>query len=258
MTEDYFLEPIRRYLADDQPRLAYADWLEENGHAAQAEFIRVQCDLAETDLGHHDELCGPNIGCVHWCPVLIRETQKADLARREEFLLNDNWRDWLEGLQHVLRADTNLFTAGFSGSVLRVAVTFRRGFITTVDGNMADLIGVEDGSGFMPRPGLLPVVMAHRMSAVERVRVTDKSPLYLQEEEGSFSWFIDRERDPNLMNCDDPAHRIPRRVFDGLRFGRRSERPSGGAQRTYSTVDIALADLEAAVLGIARRKAEVF
>jgi uncharacterized protein (TIGR02996 family) len=32
---------------EDVPRLMYADWLEEHGDAARAEFIRVQCRLAE-------------------------------------------------------------------------------------------------------------------------------------------------------------------------------------------------------------------
>jgi len=31
--------------ADDTPRLVYADWLEENGRAEEAEFIRVECRL---------------------------------------------------------------------------------------------------------------------------------------------------------------------------------------------------------------------
>lgn len=31
--------------ADDTPRLAYADWLEENGHSEEAEFIRLGCQL---------------------------------------------------------------------------------------------------------------------------------------------------------------------------------------------------------------------
>src|SRR5262249_44868579 len=35
----------------DAPRLVYADWLEEHGDAARAEFIRVQCELARLDDG---------------------------------------------------------------------------------------------------------------------------------------------------------------------------------------------------------------
>jgi uncharacterized protein (TIGR02996 family) len=47
-----FLEAIRDNLDDDGPRRIYADWLEENGDPARAEFIRIQCDLAR--LGPED------------------------------------------------------------------------------------------------------------------------------------------------------------------------------------------------------------
>ena len=32
--------------ADDLPRLVYADWLDDHGHAVRAEFIRLQCEIA--------------------------------------------------------------------------------------------------------------------------------------------------------------------------------------------------------------------
>lgn len=35
---------------DDTPRLAFADWLGENGQGERAEFIRVQCELARVDM----------------------------------------------------------------------------------------------------------------------------------------------------------------------------------------------------------------
>jgi uncharacterized protein (TIGR02996 family) len=38
---------IRLNPADDTPRLVYADWLQEHGEEARAEFIRVQCALAK-------------------------------------------------------------------------------------------------------------------------------------------------------------------------------------------------------------------
>jgi uncharacterized protein (TIGR02996 family) len=37
--------------ADDAPRLVYADWLEERGRAEDAEFIRVQIELARRGFG---------------------------------------------------------------------------------------------------------------------------------------------------------------------------------------------------------------
>jgi uncharacterized protein (TIGR02996 family) len=39
---------------DDTPRLVYADWLDENGHEEEAEFIRLECRLEES-LPDHPE-----------------------------------------------------------------------------------------------------------------------------------------------------------------------------------------------------------
>lgn len=41
-----FIASIQDAPEDDVPRLVFADWLEENGESARAEFIRVQCELA--------------------------------------------------------------------------------------------------------------------------------------------------------------------------------------------------------------------
>jgi uncharacterized protein (TIGR02996 family) len=40
-----FLRAIAENPDDDLPRLVYADWLDEHGEPARAEFIRVQCEL---------------------------------------------------------------------------------------------------------------------------------------------------------------------------------------------------------------------
>jgi uncharacterized protein (TIGR02996 family) len=41
---------------DDTPRLIYADWLDENGQAERAEFIRVQCRMARaTEFSWEDD-----------------------------------------------------------------------------------------------------------------------------------------------------------------------------------------------------------
>jgi uncharacterized protein (TIGR02996 family) len=40
-----FLRDIKERPDDDTPRLVYADWLDEQGDADRAEFIRVQCEL---------------------------------------------------------------------------------------------------------------------------------------------------------------------------------------------------------------------
>jgi uncharacterized protein (TIGR02996 family) len=41
-----FLADIVANIDDDTPRLVYADWLDERGEEARAEFIRLQCRMA--------------------------------------------------------------------------------------------------------------------------------------------------------------------------------------------------------------------
>lgn len=50
ITPNGFLHAIREVPDDDTPRLVYADWLDENGDHARAEFIRIQIELASSDL----------------------------------------------------------------------------------------------------------------------------------------------------------------------------------------------------------------
>src|SRR5262249_48744394 len=47
--EQVFLADVAANGGDDVPRLVYADWLEDNGQAERAEFIRLQCRLATLD-----------------------------------------------------------------------------------------------------------------------------------------------------------------------------------------------------------------
>jgi uncharacterized protein (TIGR02996 family) len=50
-SEDSFLRAIIDAPDDDGVRLVYADWLDEHGHPARAEFIRLQCELATVPEG---------------------------------------------------------------------------------------------------------------------------------------------------------------------------------------------------------------
>jgi uncharacterized protein (TIGR02996 family) len=59
--ERALLSAIDARPADDLPRLVYADWLDDHGHAVRAEFVRLQCEIArhETDRtarSHHSPL----------------------------------------------------------------------------------------------------------------------------------------------------------------------------------------------------------
>ena len=46
-----FLRTIVENPEDDVPRLVFADWLEENGDADRAVFIRAQCEVARLPEG---------------------------------------------------------------------------------------------------------------------------------------------------------------------------------------------------------------
>ena len=45
--EQAYLDAIAGSREDDTPHLVYADWLEERGDPARAEFIRLECRLAK-------------------------------------------------------------------------------------------------------------------------------------------------------------------------------------------------------------------
>src|SRR5690349_3929389 len=92
-----FRQAILETPEDDVPRLVYADWLEENGDPARAEFIRVGCQLVR--LAEHDR-------------------GRAPLEDREHVLLAEHGAEWRAVVPLAL-PDKN--------------VAFRRGFVERVD-----------------------------------------------------------------------------------------------------------------------------
>jgi uncharacterized protein (TIGR02996 family) len=83
MSAEGLLQAIVEHPDDDVSRLVYADWLEDSGQPARAEFIRVQCALAKTDEGAPEYL---------------------DLLDREQDLLaahGEAWRSELPNLPGV-------------------------------------------------------------------------------------------------------------------------------------------------------------
>lgn len=98
------LDAIVREPDDDLHRLVYADWLEEQGHDARAEFIRVQLERARPDT---------------------EESRLKALIRREKALLAQNGRRWAKpfrprltrlgyrrGFVERASADAELFLSG--------------------------------------------------------------------------------------------------------------------------------------------------
>lgn len=87
--------------ADDDPRLVYADWLEEQNDP-HGEFIRIQCELAKLDL---------------------TDISRWDLTDREAELLNQHETKWLSGL-NKLPSKYEIFDRGFVNEVCCDAETF--------------------------------------------------------------------------------------------------------------------------------------
>jgi uncharacterized protein (TIGR02996 family) len=135
---DGLLKAILADPDDDTPRLVYADWLDENGEPARAEFVRVQVELAKypdqaflDNFDAHPETCTCG-GCLG-----LR------LRRREGELLRDFNRTLLEprppgmfSWQHNGRFGWGVKESGYPGRDF--PITFSRGFITTLICTAAD------------------------------------------------------------------------------------------------------------------------
>lgn len=101
------LDGIRNNPVDDAPRLAYADWLNDNDTgdgklATRAEFIRVQCQLADANT---------------------QPEQRILLQDREEELLTRNRDEWEIPLRE-LGAEEVVFSGGLPSGVLMEADAF--------------------------------------------------------------------------------------------------------------------------------------
>jgi uncharacterized protein (TIGR02996 family) len=77
-----FLQAIAEQPDDDTPRLVSADWLDEHGDPARAEFIRVQIELAKGVRGSRRRL---------------------ELEARQRALLAAHGRAWAESVAVLLK-----------------------------------------------------------------------------------------------------------------------------------------------------------
>lgn len=89
MTErDKFYAAVAERWWDPLPRLVFADWLDENGDPDRAEFIRVQCRLAEIVriVEDHDSR--------NKAPIGIGAAEFQTLRRREVELFREYQGEW--------------------------------------------------------------------------------------------------------------------------------------------------------------------
>ncbi len=99
-TEAAFLSDICANPDDNTPRLVFADWLDEHGDGARAEFIRAQIELARG----------------------VRGKRRKTLEVREADLLEAHAEKWIEPLRELIHEDWS-----------EKPYTFRRGFVEQID-----------------------------------------------------------------------------------------------------------------------------
>lgn len=91
-----FLQTILAAPEDDAPRLIFADWLEEQGETERAEFIRIQCELAQSAEG---------------------DPRRKRLRAREQELLRLYQVAWREQLPELEEVRWETFERGFVSAV---------------------------------------------------------------------------------------------------------------------------------------------
>jgi uncharacterized protein (TIGR02996 family) len=146
----YFVEAIRANPDDDAPRLAAADWLEENGQPERGELIRVQCELARLGGNWIDFAVGPHAADYpefederNWRAVTDR------MAGRERELLADHGYPWLDAGKPtptcVVRCGRE--SGGWAWSehgVWTIGVEWVRGFVGAIHARAADWMAHGD------------------------------------------------------------------------------------------------------------------
>jgi uncharacterized protein (TIGR02996 family) len=160
-TEAELLRAVLSEPESDSPRIAFADWLEEQGEAERAEFIRVQCEL-EAYPADFDMIAGESFRqrCQdgrHWlhCP----DQSRCDtLRRRDRELLLRYGFDWLPkiGIKPMLHdggdaegVNFEICTGTEKGSGIQC--DFRRGFVNAVTCTAADFLEHADSLCWSPR-----------------------------------------------------------------------------------------------------------
>lgn len=114
--QDAFMRSIIENPDDDQIRLVFADWLEENGQPERAEFIRLQCKLAACEICNPEEADAWDWSCGH-----------RPARRRERELLDVHKWDWMPPFLRV--------AAERAGSYRELAagrLGWRRGFVESI------------------------------------------------------------------------------------------------------------------------------
>ncbi len=127
LTEESLLHMVLECPEDDAPRLVYADWLDENGAPERAEFIRVQCELAQLEAPYAHPLYHlftsggiENLYLYEGCAAAVQRCQPdpvsqrvQTLLKRRAALLEKHRSSWIEALPGQPPDSSSFFRRGF-------------------------------------------------------------------------------------------------------------------------------------------------
>lgn len=211
--------------ADDLPRLAYADWCDENGRAERAEFVRLQIGR-ERDPDWHGFLCLPERPCRNCRRERHLFAVPADAAM---FAGGPLWGGW-QPRPVSGRSPLTLHFGEPLSDPPAFLFTFRRGFVAAVNCPLDAWLAHGPA-----------VVRAHPVTAL---RITDRVPW--NPAPGEAYWF------PDLPN-GFPAAALPAVVLAALRDDETRASVVDGS-KMYRSPKLALDALNAAALLWAKKK----
>jgi uncharacterized protein (TIGR02996 family) len=222
-TLDDLLRAVLADPADDGARLAYADWLEEEGQTERAEFVRVQVALA----------------------VETRKTYQVRLKRRLKQMCRGvvTLRRWTWTNYVLDDLGWGLSINGWPFCVVPVVphATFRRGFVESVTCSCADWLAHG------PAVVAAQPVTAVRLADVRPATFIDAPALWQRDMSGVLDGpvYIDEESI------------IPASIFDLMEgeLGMYYFVVGKHGDKRYTSVNAAHAALSAACLKFAREKA---
>jgi len=172
--EAQILRAIRTQPNDDIPRLVYADWLEENGRAERAEFIRLQCE---------------------WASTAEDDPRRPHLKRRERQLLRKFKNLWLAEIPAVLRR-----------------FPFQRGFVQPTDleatvKQFMDLAGVDSAPQWSVKLYIHPSDAIAKLSESEHLeRLTGLSLYTIEADARELEDLLGSPRLRNLRSLNIKGH----------------------------------------------------
>jgi uncharacterized protein (TIGR02996 family) len=127
---------------DDLVRLVAADWLEENRQPEQAEFLRVQVELAKLPATLVQKARQDVSDPSHSSKVPPRHWAQFDrivpLAVREDSLLREHWKDWAPELGDSGRILDNFLSSFQPPDGNWVRFSFTRGFVSQITLSWSD------------------------------------------------------------------------------------------------------------------------